>query len=155
VAHQAHRRLAPSRSSRSATGSRPSATPASYGYWPGAANRLLQAWDKVFATVVDMGRRVERACTRPGLRLVRNVTRFLQLAAVAAGVTVALPTDAWGQASGDVQVLVTPATSATAASWTVAALGGRVQLVHDGTVQALVPRSALPQLRRSAAVASA
>src|SRR5690348_11670844 len=98
---------------------------------------ISQAVENVFATVVDMGRRVERGCTRPGLRLVRNVTRFLQVTAVAAGVTVPLPADAGAHASADVQVLVTPATSATAASWSVASVGGHVQLVHDGTVQAL------------------
>ncbi len=84
----------------------------------------------------------------------RNVTRFLHVAVAAAGVTLTLSADAAAAPPAPVQVLVTPATSVTAASWSVSALGGEVQLVRDGAVQALVTPAELRELRRSSAVAA-
>src|SRR4051794_24934295 len=101
-----------------------------------------------------MGSACRAVCARPRLRLVRNVARFLHVAAAAAAVTLTLPADAAATPPAHVQVLVTPATSTTAARWSVSALGGVVQLVRDGAVQALVTPVQLLQLRRSSAVAA-
>src|SRR3954447_24442698 len=117
---------------------------------PGGAKWLLQAVEEVFATVIGMGPR--RA--RPTSRLVRNVTRFLHVAGAAAAVTLAIPADANAAPPAPLQVLVTPVTSTTTAAWSINALGGQVQLVHDGTVQALIRPQQLARLRRSSAVAS-
>jgi hypothetical protein len=120
----------------------------------GERQRLPSGVGCVFATVIGMGWERRAACAGPRLKLVRNVTSFLYVAAAAAAVTLTLPADAAATPPARVQVLVTPATSVTAARWSVSALGGDVQLVRDGAVQALVRPAQLGELRRSSAVAA-